>query len=183
LSPTATPTKAERHNNPLNIKQNGYNEGMPWLVNVRNCARNPWQGSLTIEFYRGMAVMMDETGHAVFKTLKDGCRAGLKLILNKYKSGLTSIHALIADPERGWAPASDTIGSIAGAPANPSNQYASFVAQACDFPAKADLCLVYPGGIDEAMAIQIARAIETFEAGKLWVPADTWQAAMVLLKS
>lgn len=67
----------------------------------------------------------DSRGHAVFSDPAYGVRAGILLLRSYYfKHNLRTIAEILAR----WAPASDTVGSLPGAPPNSPLDYSTFVA-------------------------------------------------------
>lgn len=67
----------------------------------------------------------DSRGHAVFSDPAYGVRAGILLLRSYFfKHNLRTVAEILAR----WAPASDTIGSLPGAPQNSPKEYATFVA-------------------------------------------------------
>ena len=87
-------------------------------LNVKN-GSDPWQDA------GEQAAGTDERGHAVFKDPAYGVRAGLILLRTYFfKYNLRTIAEILAR----WAPASDTVGSLPGAPPNSPAEYATFVA-------------------------------------------------------
>ncbi len=68
----------------------------------------------------------DARGHAIFQTPEWGIRAGIVLLRTYwFTHGLRTIAAILSR----WAPATDTIGSLPGAPANSPVDYSRFVAK------------------------------------------------------
>lgn len=68
----------------------------------------------------------DSRGHAIFSKPEWGIRAGIVLLRTYwFKHGLRSIAAILSR----WAPASDTIGSLPGAPPNSPKEYSQFVSK------------------------------------------------------
>jgi hypothetical protein len=96
-------TLGKRNNNYLHVK----NGATPWLDKD------------------GKDSGTDERGHAVFKDPAYGVRAGI-LTLRAYffKHQLRTIAQILAR----WAPVTDTIGSLPGAPRNSPIEYSTFVA-------------------------------------------------------
>ena len=93
------------------IRNNNY-------LNVKNGA-DPWQDA------GGKAAGTDERGHAVFSDPAYGVRAGIVLLRTYFfKHNLRTIAEILSR----WAPASDTVGSLPGAPPNSPAEYTSFVA-------------------------------------------------------
>jgi hypothetical protein len=73
----------------------------------------------------------DSRGHAIFPTYAKGLRAGI-VNLRSYRTryGLQSISEILSR----WAPSSDTIGSLPGAPKNSPLDYSRFVATRVGIP-------------------------------------------------
>ncbi|MEO5913309.1 MAG: peptidoglycan-binding protein [Luteolibacter sp.] len=100
-------------------------------LNVKNNRANPWQGS----------VGTDERGHTIFGSPEWGLRAAIMTLRTYWFSyGLRTIAGIL----NRWAPASDTIGTIAGAPQNNPSEYAAFVALRMRISAGQDLQLFHP---------------------------------------
>jgi hypothetical protein len=85
------------------------------LLNVKQNPANPWRYSID----------KDARGHAIFPSFPKGLRAGI-ITLRTY----WTTHKLrtIAGILSRWAPSTDTIGSIPGAPPNSPAAYSAFVA-------------------------------------------------------
>jgi murein DD-endopeptidase MepM/ murein hydrolase activator NlpD len=97
------PSTGERNNNYLNLK----NGPSPWLDADGKDSRT------------------DERGHAVFRNPAYGVRAGLlQLRIYYFTHQLRTIAQILAR----WAPSSDTVGSLPGAPQNSPKEYSTFVA-------------------------------------------------------
>ena len=109
--PTATQatvriTTGVKHNNPLNVK--AFRKGKP--------VPDYWNGQNGV----------DSRGHAIFDISAYGIRAGIVLLRtyeSKYK--LSSIASILSR----YAPSTDTIGSLPGAPPNSPEEYTRFVAR------------------------------------------------------
>ena len=68
----------------------------------------------------------DSRGHAIFSASEYGIRAGIVLLRTYWFShGLRTIAGILSR----WAPASDTVGSLPGAPQNSPKAYSEFVAR------------------------------------------------------
>jgi hypothetical protein len=153
------------HNNPLCVKQVGWNEANDWPTNVVNCTRNPWLDSRVVDTLevggKTYDVMMDKRGHAYFNTQDFGVRAAVKTILAKYRNNKKTLADIIAD----WAPSDDTQGSEPNRPANDPVDYASTVASWIDVPSHKDLYLI-AGNLPCPGKIKIVgQAMERFETG------------------
>lgn len=85
------------------------------LLNVKQ-GSDPWRWSTG----------KDGRGHAIFPTFPKGLRAGIHLLRVYWERH--RLHT-IADILRRWAPATDTIGSLPGAPPNSPKAYSEFVAR------------------------------------------------------
>lgn len=101
---------------PLGIRNKNY-------LNIKN-GISPWLDA-------GGDSQTDSRGHAVFTDAAYGVRAGI-LLLRKYffTHNLRSIAEILAR----WAPATDTVGSLPGAPRNSPVEYSNFVAQRTGIP-------------------------------------------------
>ena len=81
-----------------------------------------------------------------------------------------------------YAPASDTIGSLAGAQPNQPNTYAAWVAGQMGISATDDIQLVKNGVLDSAVAIPLLDAIARYEnVRSLELPDGLIQAGLNLL--
>lgn len=68
----------------------------------------------------------DSRGHAIFPSPEYGIRAGIVLLRTYwFKYNLRTIAAILSR----WAPASDTVGSLPGAPKNSPAEYSRFVSK------------------------------------------------------
>lgn len=121
--------------------------------NVKNDPANPWQGS----------VGTDAQGHAVFESEADGVRAMIRNLAQYARAGRRCLLAIC----RAWAPASDTVGSLAGRPANNPIEYAEFLADRLNFPLTADLPIFDVGGnvVDMDMLKDLIDAMTEYEQG------------------
>lgn len=110
-------TRGERNNNPLNVKQ----------------GKDKWKGSIGT----------DSKGHAIFPSMGWGIRAAIITLRSYYlKHGLCNVASILSR----WAPASDTIGSIPGAPPNSPKEYTEFVCRHSGLGATTNLELFSPDG-------------------------------------
>ncbi len=92
------------------IRNNNY-------LNVKN-GSDPWQDA------GGKTAATDSRGHAVFADPAYGVRAGLVLLRTYFfRHNLRTVAEILSR----WAPASDTVGSLPGAPPNSPAEYTSFV--------------------------------------------------------
>lgn len=97
--------------NSTGIRNNNY-------LNVKNGA-DPWQDA------DGQTARTDERGHAVFADPAYGVRAGIILLRTYFfRHNLRTVAEILSR----WAPASDTVGSLAGGPPNSPLEYSNFVA-------------------------------------------------------
>jgi len=86
-----------------------------WL-NIKQVEGVAWRGS-TGE---------DARGHAIFEAPEWSIRAGIRLLRSYRRSGLNTMRGIISR----WAPATDTLGSVAGSKSfNDPRGYAAFVSQ------------------------------------------------------
>jgi hypothetical protein len=97
-------------------------------LNVKNNPSNPWKGSIST----------DSRGHAKFSDPAWGIRAAI-MVLRTY--WFTYRLRTVAQILSRWAPSSDTIGSIVGAPANSPVEYTRFVCGRMGFAANQPLRL------------------------------------------
>lgn len=97
--------------NPTGIKNKNY-------LNLKNGA-SPWLDA------GGLNSKTDARGHAIFTDSSFGIRAGIMQLRVYF---LKHNRRTIAEILSRWAPASDTIGSLPGAPANSPLDYSTFVA-------------------------------------------------------
>lgn len=92
--------------------------------------------------WRGM-IGVDARGHAIFEAPEWSIRAGIRLLRTYRKSGLDTVASILAR----WAPATDTLGSIPGMPANTPAAYARFVSQRMGVAATEKLGLFQADGV------------------------------------
>lgn len=84
--------------------------------NYLNCKGRGWKGQTG----------NDSRGHAIFKSPEWGIRAGIVLLRTYwFTHRLRTIAAILSR----WAPSSDTVGSIKGAPPNSPREYSAFVSR------------------------------------------------------
>lgn len=88
-----------KNNNPLNIKAAG----------------DAWKGMLGT----------DARGHAIFQYPAFGIRAAARTLQAKQDNGKRTLRQICRD----WAPATDTIGSLAGRPSNTPDACADYLAR------------------------------------------------------
>lgn len=130
----------QRNNNPLNVKA--------------ILSGTKWKGQ----------VDKDSRGHAIFQGVEYGWRAAVSLLRTYHKKyGLTTIRGIISR----WAPATDTIGSIPGAPQNSPSAYAKFVARHMGIQADDDLHLFDSSGRveDHEALVALCEAMSIYENG------------------
>ena len=137
-------TTAQRNNNPGNLK---------------NDPDDPWNGTIG----------QDDRGHAIFEDVVHGVRAMAKTILAKWNNGYNTLIEMIGDPEHGWAPASDTQGSIPGNPPNDPVEYATTVGAWLSIGIDAVMPLGEDDGQRRDFLIGLCRSIIHYEAGFEWV--------------
>ena len=87
-------------------------------LNVKN-GSSPWKDA------SGKKSKTDSRGHAIFTNPAYGIRAGILLLKRYY---FTHKRRTIAEILARWAPATDTVGSLPGAPPNSPLEYSTFVA-------------------------------------------------------
>lgn len=85
----------------------------------------------------------DSRGHAIFETPEYGIRAG---ILNLRTYFLKHKLRTVAEILSRWAPATDTVGSIPGAPPNSPKEYTNFVTKRMDVGPNQKLDLFHSDG-------------------------------------
>ncbi len=83
-------------------------------LNIKQVSPDAWAHS----------VGADGRGHAIFADPAHGVRAAMRSLQRKWDNGKRTLIQIIAD----WAPASDTVGSIAGGAQNDPIDYARYVA-------------------------------------------------------
>jgi hypothetical protein len=129
---------AVRHLNPGNIKR----------------TRNPWRGQIG----------SDSRGHVIFSAPELGARAlAYQLRVNQNKHGLDTVAKQLAR----WAPTTDTIGSLPGAPPNSPREYALFVQDVTGIAPNAKLRLFKgdrPDDLEQLVAFM--SAIAEYETGR-----------------
>lgn len=100
-------------------------------LNIKNNPKNPWQGF----------VGTDDRGHTIFRAPEWGLRAAIILLRNYWFAySLRTAYEIVSR----WAPASDTIGSRAGAKQNDPRAYADFIAKRLRVGANDNLQLFNP---------------------------------------
>lgn len=104
--------KGVYHRNPWNLKQTQASDAGE--LALRYPQRKWWEGSIGV----------DDKGHAIFCHEMYSAR-GVCRVLAKYQihRGCQTIQQMIAR----YAPADDTVGSVAGAPPNQPSAYADFI--------------------------------------------------------
>ena len=124
-----------------------------WM-NIKAPHASYWNGQIGI----------DDRNHAQFRSPAYSIRAGLRQLRTYQKNyGIDTFKGIF---ER-WAPATDTVGSIAGNAANNPIKYAKFVAKAVDAGpnAKTELFNADWSLTDEERACKIMKAIARYEGG------------------
>ena len=154
------PTTGERNNNDLNLK----NGPSPWLDADGKDSRT------------------DDRGHAIFKDPAFGVRAGLlQLRIYYFTHQLRTIAQILAR----WAPASDTVGSLPGAPQNSPREYSTFVAgrMGVDFNQRLDLFHDDKTISNLAQLRDLFLAMAAFEIGSSFkVPPEDFTKGVELLE-
>lgn len=136
----------------VGLKNNNY-------LNLKNGA-SPWLDA------NGNSAGTDGKGHAVFKDPAYGVRAGILLLRTYFrKHNLRTIAGILAR----WAPASDTIGSLPGAPPNSPKEYSEFVSGRMGIGPNEQLKLFdEEGDIEELGQLKdLFFAMAAFEIGKV----------------
>lgn len=123
----------------------------------------------------------DSRGHNIFPSYAKGLRAGIKLLSiywTKHKK------KTIADILSRWAPATDTIGSLPGAPPNSPRDYSLFVASRMDHRPTAPLSTFNDDGsvndVEQLFHLVSAMAAYENDAG-LQIPRPVFDEAVSLL--
>lgn len=101
----------------------------------------------------------DERGHNVYDTPEHGFRALCRTWQAKWMAGKRTLRAMCA----AWAPASDTVGSIAGNAANDPDAYAEFIAGRAGIGI--DDPLPDPAGSDFFLQVSLWRSLARYEMG------------------
>lgn len=141
------------------------------LLNVKQNPKNPWK------FSTGY----DDRMHTIFPGYAKGLRAGIKLLSiywTKHKK------RTIADILSRWAPASDTIGSLPGAPPNSPKEYSLFVASRMDVSPNVTLDLFNNDGSvsDADQLYNLVAAMSAYENYSLLnLPREVFDDAVDLL--
>lgn len=124
----------------------------------------------------------DPRGHAIFLSVPYGIRAAIVTLRTyRFAHGLNTVAAILSR----WAPSSDTVGSIPGAPANSPTDYTRFVCKRLGIEPTAALDL-FEGGTrkvanpDRLFALLAAMAIYENRAGYTLHRAD-FETALSLL--
>lgn len=124
----------------------------------------------------------DPRGHAIFKSPEWGIRAGIVLLRTYwFTHRLRTIAAILSR----WAPSTDTVGSIKGAPPNSPREYSAFVSRRMDgLSPTAALSLFKPDGrLDNAKQLkQLFEAMAAYEIGGGFdVPDQEFERALYLV--
>lgn len=134
----------QRNKNPLNVK-----------------GSDNWRG----------VVGRDGRGHCIFSDPAYGWRAALITLRTYYMTHkLRSIYAILSR----WAPVSDTIGSIPGAPSNSPSAYAKFVAKRMGVGINDKLPLFDRRGKikDGVILRELVKAMAVYENGVSYRPVE-----------
>lgn len=115
----------------------------------------------------------DDRGHAIFSDPADGARAAVVLLRTYWRQHqLRTVAAILSR----WAPSTDTIGSIPGAPPNSPAGYAEFVRRATGLLPNQTLSLFRPDAKtdDHLQLIALLGAMAEYEVGSgfrvaLWI--------------
>lgn len=139
------------------------------LLNVKGC--DQWKYSLGT----------DSKGHHIFPSFAKGLRAGLITLRSYYvKHELRTIYKILAR----WAPATDTIGSIPGAPANAPALYAKAVARRMGLKPTDQLMTFRPDGsihsADQLYAL-VSGMVAYENAAHLELPRHVFDEALALI--
>ena len=124
----------------------------------------------------------DARGHAVFSSIPYGTRAAI-ITLRTYRfvHKLNTVAAILSR----WAPASDTLGSIPGAPANSPEGYTRFVCERTGTTANAPLDLFDPTTRKVAnpdLLFALTAAMARYENGKGYtLSRSDFDAALALI--
>ena len=124
---------------------------------------------------------VDKRGHHIFPGYAKGLRAGI-ITLRSYWT--RHKRRTIAEILSRWAPATDTIGSLPGAPRNSPRDYSLYVASSMDHKPNAPLSLFNDDGSinDREQLYQIVSAMATYEnVPRLDLPRDVFETALKLL--
>ena len=104
-------------NNLLCVKQNRWRDGEDYSVALVLCEQDPWVGS--------QKPLADERGHANFRSVSYGLRAGMIVLFRKWFAGKQTLRQIIGS----WAPDDDTVGTLPGGLRNQPDLYAEWVCQ------------------------------------------------------
>lgn len=135
--------------------------------------------------WRGQ-VGTDNRGHAVFSSQAWGARAAIVLLRTYWtKYELRTVAAILSR----WAPATDTVGSIPGAPPNSPREYAEFVHQRTGIAPTEPLRLFDDQWrIDDGEQLAaLLSAMAAYENGRnasgelFAVGRDVWESAMSMV--
>jgi len=141
------------------------------LLNVKQNPANPWRYSTGA----------DSRGHTIFPSFPKGLRAGI-ITLRTY----WTTHRLrtVADILARWAPSSDTIGSIPGAPPNSPAAYARFVSERMGVSPTSGLMLFRDNGEVRSaeQLFALVAAMATYEnVASLVLPRSVFDEALKLI--
>ena len=142
------------------------------LMNVKQDPRNPWKYSTG----------KDSKNHTIFPSYATGLRAGI-INLRSYwvRHGLKTLSGIT----NRYAPASDTIGSVAGAKPNQPSVYATFISKRMkNWPVNSPLMLFTDSGEirSHEQLFQMVSAIVSYENGSAVVlPRKVFDDAVALI--
>ena len=123
----------------------------------------------------------DTRGHAIFSSSEWGIRAGIILLRTYwFKHRLRTIAAILSR----WAPSTDTIGSIPGAPANSPKEYSEFVADRVGIKPTQQLSLFCDDGrlCNVRQLKDLFEAMAAYEIGKGFdTPDEEFEKALFLV--
>jgi hypothetical protein len=154
-SPPAPSSTGTRNRNLLNVKQGS----------------DPWKYSTG----------KDSRGHTIFPNYASGIRAGI-ITLRTYwvKHKLRSIDGIVSR----WAPASDTVGSIAGNPANDPSGYGRFVEKSMGYPRDKELTTFNADGSirsADQLFLLVAAMVKMECGGHVVLPRHVFDAGLKLV--
>lgn len=127
----------------------------------------------------------DDRGHNIFPTFAKGLRAGI-ITLRSYwtRHQRKTIYDILAR----WAPETDTIGSLPGAPPNSPRKYSLFVASRMDHQPGAPLSLFHEDGSvnDAEQLYHLVAAMAAYESSepggpRVGLPREIFDEAVLLL--
>lgn len=169
-SNTKTPPQPRQESNAWRFETAGARNNNP--LNVKGSG---WQGQTA----------QDSRGHAIFLNRAWGLRAAA-ITLRTYwaKHHRRSIAAILAR----WAPVTDTVGSLPGAPRNSPREYSEFIQRQTGLDPLHQLQLFGAGGevYDERQLFAVMDAMSAFENGRVdgdfyRISRDEFNKAMKLI--